>query len=183
VSKRHQEKGRIPGQWTASRHEVLDSPAWKTMSFGARALYIALLRELSMSRFNNGEVFLSTRAAAEQLGTRQMNIGRWFRELQHYGFIVMTSAGHLGVEGKGRSAHWRLTDWTLGKGCERTREYLQWDGTLFDKPKPRNRPYKKIFPKHMPLQGEAHAASGTLKSEAHAASYGEHRLKHMPLHI
>ena len=37
-------------------------------------------------------------------------IGRWFRELQHYGFIVMTKLGCLGLDGKGKSPHWRLTE-------------------------------------------------------------------------
>jgi hypothetical protein len=160
MSRRHQEKGRIPGQWTASRHEVLDSPAWKAMSMGARVLYIALLRELSMSRFNNGKVWLPTRRAAEQLGTRQMNIGRWYRELEHYGFIVMTEGAHLGVEGKGRSAKWRLTDWALGPGCERTCEYLKWDGVIFAPKKTESRSTRRFRVKHMPLHvSEAHAAS------------------------
>jgi hypothetical protein len=164
---KNRERGRISGQWAASRYEVLDSPAWKAMSFGARALYIALVRELSYSRLNNGNVFLSTRDAAEQLGTRQVNIGPWYQELEHYGFVVMTSPSCLGVEGRGRAARWRLTDWTYGPGCERTREYLKWDGTLFD---------KKISRSARPLQGEAHvrfiqvkrtSASGPPKSEAH----------------
>jgi hypothetical protein len=166
---RKPDKGRIPGQWVASRYEVLDSRAWKAMSFGARALYIALLRRLSHSLSNNGKVFLSTRDAAEELGTRQMNIGRWYRELQHYGFIVMTSPGFLGVEGKGRAARWRLTDWPYG--CERTRDYLKWDGTLFEE-KIESRSTRRFRVKHTPLHtSEAHAASGPPKSEAHAASY------------
>lgn len=170
MSRKHRDKGRIQGVWTPSRHEVLDLPAWKAMSFGARALYIALLRNLSREYQNNGKVFLSTRDAAEQLGTRQMNIGEWYRELEHYGFIVMTCAGHLGVEGKGKAASWRLTDWGLGKGCNPTKEYLKWDGTLFDRKISRSTPRFRV--KHTPLHtSEAHAASGPPKSEAHAASY------------
>jgi hypothetical protein len=183
---RNRDRGRIEGQWAASRYEVLDSPAWKATSFGARALYIALVRQLSYSRLNNGKVFLSTRDAAEELGARQMSIGRWYRELEHYGFIVMTSAGHLGVEGKGRAANWRLTDWAWGNGCERTRDYLKWDGVLFQGPHHQNHPPSKTRPpktesrstprfrvKHTPLHApEAHPASGPPKSEAHPASYG-----------
>jgi hypothetical protein len=41
---------------------------------------------------------------------RHNEIARWFRELQFYGFIVMTKGGSLGVEGKGKAPHWRLTE-------------------------------------------------------------------------
>jgi hypothetical protein len=178
MSKRYKDKGRIEGQWAASRYQVLDSPAWRATSFGARALYIALVRQLSHSRFNNGNVFLSTRDAAEELGTRQMNIGPWYQELRHYGFIVMTSQSRLGSEGKGRAAEWRLTDWDWGPGCEKTREYLKWDGAMFDK-KIFSRSTRRFRVKHTPLHTpEAHAASGPPKSEADAASHRPPILKH-----
>ena len=32
------------------------------------------------------------------------------RPFQHYGFIVMTDPGGLGVEGKGKAPHFRLTE-------------------------------------------------------------------------
>src|SRR5262249_4911703 len=54
----------------------------------------------------------------------------------HYGFIVMTDPGSIGP--KGRAARWRITDmaWgTLdGKPVEATKDYLHWDGVLFDRP-------------------------------------------------
>jgi hypothetical protein len=68
---------------------------------------------------------------------------RWYRELQHYGFIVQTRAGSLGLDGKGKAPHWRLTELphedvveVLGGTTKRTRfsatkEYLIWDGTVF----------------------------------------------------
>lgn len=59
---------------------------------------------------------------------------RWFKELQYYGFIVMTSPGHLGVEGRGKAPHWRLTE--LGTrnrdGVDiPTRDFQRWNGTRF----------------------------------------------------
>jgi hypothetical protein len=62
--------------------------AWKQMSMGARLLYIALIKPLSFNRDNNGKIFLSTRHAAKQLGANKHSISIWFRELEHYGFIV-----------------------------------------------------------------------------------------------
>jgi hypothetical protein len=98
--------------------EVLRSPAWRATSFGARWLYVHLKRRWSHKQKNNGRLFMSQRDAQEEMGaTNRDSIGRWFRELQHYGFIVMTSAGCLGVDGKGKAPHWRLTDWKHRAGA------------------------------------------------------------------
>ena len=95
-------------------YNVLDSAAWKAMSTGARCLYIALKRHYRTDTQNNGKIFLSQRDAMKALGRHDPNqIARWFRELQFYGFIVMTEAGALGVDGKGRAPHWRLTELPL----------------------------------------------------------------------
>src|SRR5947208_5940630 len=69
--------------------------------------------------------------AATELRSHHKEIGRWFRELQHYSFIVMSNPGCLGVNGKGRAPSWRLTE----LGCLKelpTRDYARWNGTLFD---------------------------------------------------
>ena len=71
MSKRFKDKGRIQGQYTTIRYEILDCAAWKQMSMGARMLYIALTRPMSFNRDNNGKIFLSTRGAAEQLGVNK----------------------------------------------------------------------------------------------------------------
>jgi hypothetical protein len=181
---KHQGQISIPGRYVAVRHEILDALAWKVASFGARLLYIALHRRLIYKDNNNGKIFLSTREAAEEIGTRQKSIGILYRELEHYGFIVMTSAGHLGVEGKGRAARWRLTDWRCGKDLDGTKDYLKCDGTLFEKPRRHNRPPSKTRPAKSETRGtprlrvrhtpphvpEAHPASGKPESEAHPAS-------------
>jgi hypothetical protein len=68
--------------------ETLDSPTWKAMSMGARVLYIALKRRYNHTVHNNGRVYLAQRTAAEEIGSDRHQIIRWFRELQHYGFIA-----------------------------------------------------------------------------------------------
>jgi hypothetical protein len=128
-------KGRIEGAFTPLRHEVLNSPAWKHTSFGARLLYIALLRRLSFIAYNNGRVYLSTRNASQELGASQRIVCVWFRELVHYGFIVMTEPGSVGP--KGRATRWRITDMSWGeldgKPLLATKDYLKWDGVLFER--------------------------------------------------
>jgi hypothetical protein len=128
-------KGRIQGQFTAMRYEVMDSAAWRQMSMGARILYIALIKPLSFNADNNGKIFLSTRNAAKDLGANQESVCIWFRELEHYGFIVMTEPGTIGP--KGKATHWRITDvgWGRldGKSIEPTKDYLKWSGEVFDR--------------------------------------------------
>jgi hypothetical protein len=110
--------------------ETLDAPAWRAMSHGARSLYIALKRRCRNDLRNNGKVFMSQRQAAIELGSNRDSAARWFRELQFYGFTVMTRPGFLGVEGKGRAPHWRLTE--LGyKGDPPSREFMNWNGVPF----------------------------------------------------
>jgi hypothetical protein len=107
---------------------TMKEPAWIALSHGARSLYVAL-----KGRFNSklgNAVYLSVRVAAEEIGSNKDYVARWFRELQHYGFIVMVSPGHLGVEGRGKAPHWRLTEeWFAGQAP--THDYQQWNGEKF----------------------------------------------------
>jgi hypothetical protein len=97
----------IYGQFVPIHYAMLDSEAWRALSPGARALYIALRRRVPRGR---NEVYLSQRQAEKEVGSSRRLIARWFRELEHFGFIVMSSPGCLGVEGKGKAPHWRLTE-------------------------------------------------------------------------
>jgi hypothetical protein len=119
--------------------QVLDSKAYRTMSMGARTLYTALRRRYWKDRHNNGRIYLSQRDASKELNRDTNQITRWFRELQHFGFIVQTKGGSLGTDGVGRAPHWRLTE--LGYMKEKpTEDFLRWDGTPFrDAPTPKMR--------------------------------------------
>ena len=109
---------------------VLDSLAWRTMSMGARVLYLALRRRYNRDFHNNGKIYVSVRLAATELGANRNQISRWYHELQHYGFIVMTKPGNLGLNGSGRSAHWRLTEVGYLKEPP-TCDYARWSGDLY----------------------------------------------------
>jgi len=141
--KKRTDKGRLQ-PFVPLLKETLKTPAWRAMSHGARSLYVALKARYSSNFHNNGKLYLSTRDAAEELGSGLEEIGNWFRELQHYGFIVQMRRGHLGVEGKGLAPHWRLTE--LGgtlNGIESspTRDFLKWNGTKFQR---RTRPSRPL---------------------------------------
>ena len=114
--------------------ETLKSPAWRQLSFGARALFTALR---GRCHHNNGHVYLSQRDAEEELGRGTRNdIANWYRELQHYGFMVQTEAASLGVNGRGKAPHWRFTDMPTRNGSGQldpaTKDFLRWDGVVFE---------------------------------------------------
>jgi hypothetical protein len=126
---RREDKGRLP-PFVPLILNTIDSRAWKALSHGARSLYVALRRRYSLHLHNNGRIYLSPRVAAKEIGSHHNEIARWFRELQFYGFIVMTKGGSLGVEGKGKAPHWRLTE--LGYMNELpTRDFERWTGAKF----------------------------------------------------
>lgn len=131
-------KGKLP-PFVPLLIATLDTPAWRELSHGAQALYVALRRRYGREIHNNGKIYLSQRNAAKELRSHHNQIARWLRELQHFGFIVMMKPGFLGVEGKGQAPRWRLTE--LGYMNEPpTRDFTRWDGTPFvDKIKPRAR--------------------------------------------
>jgi hypothetical protein len=113
--------------------ETLRSPAYRQLSSGARALFTALCGRCFK---NNGHVYLSQRDAEEELGHKDRHdIANWFRELQHYGFIVQTEGASLGVNGKGKAPHWRITDIPTRNASgqmDTTKDFLRWDGVLFE---------------------------------------------------
>jgi hypothetical protein len=127
------DKGRLP-DFVAVFKGTTREPAWRALSHGARSLYVAL-----KSRYHTklqGYVYLSTRDAAEELGSfsHRDNVRRWFRELQYYGFIKMITPGYLGVEGRGKAPHWRLTEVPY-LGQQPTRDYQQWNSVVFHEQK------------------------------------------------
>jgi hypothetical protein len=131
-------KGRLP-PFVPLIRTTLASPAWKQLSWGSRNLYVVLRGYLRHDNLNNGKVFRSCRDAADDLGTKSTrSVLRWFRELEHYGFIVMTTGGCLGVDGDGIAPHWRITECPTfdakGNQIAPTRDFERWDRELFTDP-------------------------------------------------
>jgi hypothetical protein len=138
MSSRNKAKGRINGPFVPLLKDTMKTEAWKALSHGARSLYVALKGRYN-SKLQNA-VWLSMREARQELGSHSHaeSVQRWFRELQHYGFIVMVSPAHHGVNGHGKAPHWRLTEeGHLGK--EPRRDFQRWDGSLFTEKRTRSR--------------------------------------------
>jgi hypothetical protein len=124
-------KRKIKGPYIPLPKAIMATPAWHTMSFGARLLWIELRGRLRNDQLNNGKIFRSCRDAAEALGTKSTrSVVRWYQELEHYGFLHKTSEGFLGSDGRGIAAHYRFTDLAHGTHPP-TRDYEKWDGELF----------------------------------------------------
>jgi hypothetical protein len=133
---RPKDKGRLQ-PFVPVDKEMMACAAWRQMSHGARWLYVHLKWRWNYKQCNNGRLYLSQRNAVKELGASRESIARWYRELQHYGFIVMTTPGCLGVNGMGMAPHWRLTEAEAPGGRNGntlmlpTKDYLKWDGELF----------------------------------------------------
>jgi hypothetical protein len=120
---------RLP-PFVALLKDTLATEAWCALSHGARSLYVALKARYNNKLHNNGRIWVSQRTAMKELGSGTTEIARWFRELQYYGFIVQTKGGSLGVNGKGTSPHWRLTECGYMNDPP-TRDFVRWDGKKF----------------------------------------------------
>jgi len=132
---RKKRKSRLPPFIPVIRSTAA-TPAWKAMSMGARWLYVILASYVSTDGKNNGSVYRSYRDACSDLGTRsKTSIGRWFQEIEYYGFAVKTYEGALGSDGYGEAPHWRLTEYpTLdarGYHAAPTRDFERWNGVRF----------------------------------------------------
>ncbi|WP_062225690.1 helix-turn-helix domain-containing protein [Aureimonas frigidaquae] len=102
---------------------TMQEPAWKALSYGARCLYI-VVKSYYNGR-NNGRIYLGVRRAAADMGASRSSTEVWFRELQEHGFLRITQAAHLGIDGNAMATFWRLTE--LGyMGEQPTRDYRGW---------------------------------------------------------
>jgi hypothetical protein len=136
---RYKAKGRINGPFVPLLKDTMKTEAWKALSHGARSLYAALKWRYNSKAQN--AVYLSTRDAEQELGqySSRHNVMRWFRELEHYGFIRIVAPAHHGVNGHGKAPHWQLTEeGYLGK--EPTRDFSRWDGSPFTEKRKRKAP-------------------------------------------
>lgn len=111
----------------------MHSLAWRAMTHGARSVYVVLKGRYNTKLENS--VYVSSRDMQAELGSHSHrdDILRWYRELVHYGFLRMVAPAHHGVNGHGRAPHYRLTEHGY-VGHAPTRDYLEWDGTVFDEP-------------------------------------------------
>jgi hypothetical protein len=130
MSRHNKGKGKLPPFTAVFRHTT-KTAAWKALSVGAKATFVAL-QSLHNDKAQNA-VWISARDGVEKfgLGPNKNRVGTWLNELEHFGFVVMVQGAHLGLSGKGKSAHYRLTD-RYHAGKPPTYDFQMWDGVLFE---------------------------------------------------
>lgn len=175
--KPRRDKGRM-GPFVPLLKDTLATDAWRAASHGARSLYVSLKAHYNRNLGN--AVYISTRDAGEELGSNRTYISRWFRELEHYGFIVMVSPAHHGVQGHGKAPHWRLTEEPY-QGQSPTRDFLRWRGAPFHKNRSRGpqsgaRVDHKLVPevdhKLVPLPSKGGPQTGAIQEQARGPQTG-----------
>lgn len=94
-------------RWVGMRHDIFDSPAFRTCRPNDRALLWELIR--LYNGYNNGKIFLSQRLAAERLGLTDLKaVRKAFERLQERGLIALTEPGSFSRKVQHAST-WRLT--------------------------------------------------------------------------
>lgn len=115
--------------FTKMIRNTMETPAWRALSSTAQALYPWLKMEWKGPQANNnGKISLPVREAAKALGCSKDAAARGFQDLQAKGFIVLTSFGRMGTEGKGAPPTYELTELATpgGEGHAGSKLYLHW---------------------------------------------------------
>lgn len=112
---------RIRGGFIALPYNLLDSPAWRSLSASAKVTFLMLKRRFYGG--NNGEISLSCREVAYEAHVSKSTASRLFRELQEHGLIKQAKRGYF----TGRQATtWTLTTEMLGAALA-SNEWKKWD--------------------------------------------------------
>ena len=108
--RRNKNFGNSSGKYARLPLAVIDTPAWRTLSLSAQALFPWLLMEFKGDKYNNnGKISLSVRQAVERMGVARDTAAKAFRDLQAKGFIVVKKGASLGVEGHGKCPEYEIT--------------------------------------------------------------------------
>lgn len=78
-------KGRSKGRFVTVRHDMMQSPAWQSLSTNARCVWLEIMRRYNGK--NNGSIPLSCREAADLCNISKATAKRAFDELETKGFI------------------------------------------------------------------------------------------------
>ena len=105
----------------------IESPAYRSLSVGARALLVEL--KALYNGNNNGDLFLSAREAAKRLNAGRSFAARRFLELQDKGFIRPKEIGAFNLKalaGSGKATSWVLTEFPIGNAATGTKDFMRW---------------------------------------------------------
>jgi hypothetical protein len=153
------------------RYWLLDSPAWKSLPVGARALYVEIARRYNGS--NNGRITYSVRdGVALRIG--KSTVGRLLDILQDRGFIVCTRKGYFSLKTTKDASEWRLTEYDSDHPvAHATKDFMRWqppsedaDLDAFNRQPSHHRKSRTQYPQRdrtVPVAGPHGTCGGTVK--------------------
>ena len=98
-------------QFTKMIRSTMETPAWRALPPVAQALYPWVKLEWKGPQANNnGQISLSVRDGAARVGCTKDAVAKAFHALQAKGFLILTSHGRMGIEGKGVSPTYEITE-------------------------------------------------------------------------
>jgi hypothetical protein len=107
-------------------HYMMDSPAWKSLGCGARAVYLDMAKRYAGVGSNNGRIGYSVRTAAAELHVGTSTAKRFLDELQDRGLIVATRKGAFSLKQR-NSTEWRLTEFPCDvSNAMPSKDFLRW---------------------------------------------------------
>lgn len=106
------------GRFVALPNILLDSPAYLSMSFSARALLIDLARQYTGS--NNGKLVVCDKALRPRGWTSKTTIHKAKAELLATGFLCETRKGQKPNKASWFALTWQTLDWSPEMDIQRT---------------------------------------------------------------
>jgi hypothetical protein len=118
-------KGKSKERYVMLRYWLLNSPAWRSLTGNARALYIEIAQ-----RYNgrdNGRLSYSVREAAEALHISKSTAGRLLKILQERGLIICTKRGAFSLKTTKDASEWQLTEHDCDHPvAHATKDFMRW---------------------------------------------------------
>jgi hypothetical protein len=113
--------------YTVMVRNLMQTAGWRALGPTAQALYPWIRLEWHGPRANNnGKLRLSVRQAAERMGCGKNAAAQAFMALQEKGFLVVTEAARLGIEGGAKSPAYELTEISLPNQPSGRKLYQSW---------------------------------------------------------
>lgn len=127
MSRSFKSKSRDGSRFVALPHTVLDSSAYQSLSFSARALLIDISRQFSGS--NNGKLVLCEKALRPRGWSSSATIHKAKKELLSFGLLIETRKGAKPNKASWFALTWQSLDWSpdmdISRSGFRRGAYLQ----------------------------------------------------------
>lgn len=107
-------------------HRMLKTPAWRSLSATARAIYLEIEQRYGGIGSNNGRIVYSVRMASEAVHIGKDTAARALVELQQRGFLKATKRGAFSLKTR-HASEWMLTAHVSDISSHAaTKDYEQW---------------------------------------------------------